>query len=99
MEQNAQIKEMEAKLERLVKEKKHINPMKVIPLSPVPLTGVSIAITSTSATTKLPSVSPVTVLETSEALANSMEEMTLQGAEIKKLHHEIENLHKLKSSF
>jgi hypothetical protein len=36
---------------------------------------------------------------TFEALAKSMEEMTLQGEEIKKLHHKIENLQKLKSSF
>jgi hypothetical protein len=99
MEQNAQIKEMEAELERLVKEKEQIEPMEVIPLSAVPLTGVSTVTTSTTSTTKLPSAAPVTVLGTSEALAKSMEEMTLQGAEIKKLHHEIENLQKLKSSF
>jgi hypothetical protein len=99
MEQNAQIKEMEAELERLVKEKEPIKPMEVIPLSAVPLTRVSTATTPATTATKLPSAAPVTVLETSEALEKSMEEMTLQGAEIKKLHHEIENLHKLKSSF
>jgi hypothetical protein len=38
MEQNAQIKEMEAELARLVKEKEHTTPMEVIPLSAVPLT-------------------------------------------------------------
>ena len=38
MEQNTQIKEMEAKLERLVKEKEQKVPMEVIPLSAVPLT-------------------------------------------------------------
>jgi hypothetical protein len=59
--------------------------MEVIPLSVVPLTGVSTMTTSTTTTAKLPSAAPVTVLETSEALAKSMEEMTLQGAEIKKL--------------
>jgi Leucine-rich repeat (LRR) protein len=32
-------------------------------------------------------------------LAKSMEEMTLQGTEIKRLQEEIENLQKLKSSF
>jgi hypothetical protein len=73
--------------------------MEVIPLSAVPLTGVSTVTASAAATTKLPSVDPVTVLGTSEALVKSMEEITLQGAEIKKLHLEIENLQKLKSSF
>jgi hypothetical protein len=41
MEQNAQLKEMEAELENLVKEKEHSKPMEVIPLSTVPLAGVS----------------------------------------------------------
>jgi hypothetical protein len=99
MEQNAQIKEMEAELERLVNEKEHIEPMEVIPLSAVPLTGVSTVTTSAAATTELPSAAPVAVRGTSEALAKSLEEMTLQGAEIKILHLEIENLQKLKSSF
>ena len=37
MEQNAQLKKIEAKLEKLVKEKEHSKPMEVIPLSAVPL--------------------------------------------------------------
>jgi hypothetical protein len=80
MEQNAQIKEMEVELERLVKEKEQTEPMEFIPLSAVPLTGVSTATASATTTAELPSAAPVTVLETSEALAKSMEEMTLQGA-------------------
>jgi hypothetical protein len=99
MEQNTQIKEMEAELERLVKEKEHTMPMEVIPLSAVPLTGVGTMTTSTTNTTELPSATPVTVLETYEILEKSMEEMTIQGAEIKRLKQEIENHHKLKSSF
>jgi hypothetical protein len=39
--QNAQLKEMEAELEKLVKEKEQSKPMEVIPLSAVPLIGVS----------------------------------------------------------
>jgi hypothetical protein len=58
---------MEAELERLVKEKEQTEPMEVIPLSAVPLTGVSTVTTSTTTTTKLPSATPVTVLETSES--------------------------------
>jgi hypothetical protein len=90
---------MEAEMERLVKEKEQTEPMEVIPLSVVPLTGVSTTTSSATTTAKLPSVSPVTVLETFEALANSMEEMTLQGEEIKKLQQDMEHLQKLKSSF
>jgi hypothetical protein len=78
MEQNAQIKEMETKLKRLVKEKEQTEPMEVIALSAVPLTVVSTATASTTTTAELPSAAPVTVLETSESLAKSMEEMTLQ---------------------
>jgi predicted RNase H-like nuclease (RuvC/YqgF family) len=73
--------------------------MEVIPLSVVPLTGVSTVTTSTTTTTKLPSVTPLTVLEKSVELARSMEEMTLQESEIKRLEKEIENLQELKSSF
>jgi hypothetical protein len=37
MEQNVQLREMEAEMERLVKEKEQTTPMEVIPLSVVPL--------------------------------------------------------------
>jgi glucosamine 6-phosphate synthetase-like amidotransferase/phosphosugar isomerase protein len=74
MEQNAQIKEMEAKLEKLVKEKEKSVPMAVIPLNAVPLIGVSTATTTS-----------VTTTEASEKLAKSMEDMSLQGQEIERL--------------
>ena len=51
MEQNAQLKEMEVELERLVKEKEQSKPMEVIPLSTVPLTRVSIASVVKTSTT------------------------------------------------
>jgi len=41
MEQNAQLKEMGAELEKLVKEKEQSKPMEVISLRVIPLTGVS----------------------------------------------------------
>jgi hypothetical protein len=41
MEQNALLKEMEAEIEKLVKEKEHLRSMEFIPLSLVPLSGVS----------------------------------------------------------
>jgi hypothetical protein len=92
IEQNAQIKEMEAELERLVNEKEQTTSMEVIQLSAVPLTGVSTATTLATTTAKLSSTTPVTVPGTSEALATSMEKMTLQGMGIKRLEQEIENL-------
>jgi hypothetical protein len=55
MEQNAQLKEMEAELERLVKEKEQSMPMEVIPLSAVPLTGVSTTSIAETSTTEIPS--------------------------------------------
>jgi hypothetical protein len=90
---------MEVEMERLVKEKEQTDPMEVIPLSAFPLTEVSTMTTSTTTTIELSSTTPLIVLETSETLAKSMEEMTIQGAEIKRLKQEKENLQKLKSSF
>ena len=55
--------------------------------------------TSTNTTAELPLASLVTVPGTSEALATSMEKMTLQGKEIKRLEQEIENIQKIKASF
>ena len=49
MQQNAEIKEMEAELERLLKEKEQSKPMEVIPLSTVPLIGVR-----TTSTVRIP---------------------------------------------
>jgi hypothetical protein len=92
MEQNAQIKEMEAELDRLVKEKEKNVPMNFIPLSVVPLTGINTTLTTSTTTTKIPSAIPVTASDASEKLVNSMEDMTLQGEEIKRLQEEINNL-------
>jgi hypothetical protein len=87
MEQNAQLKEMEVELEKLLKEKEQSKPMEVIPLSAVPLAGVS-----TTPATEIPSATPLTALEKIVELAKSMEEMNLQESEIIKLKKEVENL-------
>jgi hypothetical protein len=94
MEQNAQLKEMEAEMEKLVKEKEQSKPMEVIPLSAVPLSGVS-----TTSLAEVPSVNPLTSLEKTVELAKSMEEMNLQETEISRLKKEIENLQELKYSY
>jgi hypothetical protein len=77
MEQNAQIKDMEAELERLVKEKEQTTLMEFIPLSAIPLTGVSKAIFSTTTAAKLPSATTLIVLEKTVEIIKSMEQMTL----------------------
>jgi hypothetical protein len=94
MEQNAQLKEMEAEMEKLVKEKEQSKPMEVIPLSAVPLSGVS-----TTSLAEIPSANPLTSLEKTVELAKSMEEMNLQETEISRLKKEIENLQELKYSY
>jgi hypothetical protein len=68
--------------------------MEVIPLSAVPLTGVS-----TTFATKIPSTSPLTALEKIVELAKSMEEMNLQETKISRLKKDVENLQELKSSY
>jgi hypothetical protein len=50
MEQNAQLKEMEAEMERLLKEKEQMKPMESIPLSAIPIAGLS-----TTTVTAIPS--------------------------------------------
>jgi hypothetical protein len=99
MEQNAQIKEMEAELDKLVKEKEQNVPMEVIPLNAVPITGVSTTTTTSTTTGEIPAATSVTAPDAAEKLAKAMEDMTLQGEEIRKLHEEIQNLQKMKSTF
>jgi hypothetical protein len=94
MEQNAQLKEMEAKMERLLKEKEHMNPMEVIPLSAIPISGAS-----TAAVTAVPSATPLISQEGTADLVKSMEKMNLQETEISRLKKEFENLQELKTSF
>jgi len=68
---------MEAELEKLVKEKEQSMLITVIPLQVVPITGFSTV--STTPTIEFPSAIPVTTLDASDKLANSMEDMSLQG--------------------
>jgi hypothetical protein len=99
MEQNAQLKEMEEELERLVKEKEQSMPMEVIPLRAAPLTGVRTTSVAKISTTEIPSATPMTSLEKTVELAKSMEEMDLQEIEISRLKNDFEDLQQLKSSY
>ena len=94
MEQNAQLKEMEAEMEKLLKEKEQLKPMEVIPLSAILIVGAS-----TTSVTIVPSATPLTSQEKTTDLAESMEKMNIQETEISRLKKEIQNLQELKSSF
>ena len=86
-------------MERFLKEKEQPTPMEVIPLSAVPLAGVRTTTLPTTTTTEIPSATSLKALEKTVELAKSMEEMTLQGTEIRRLKKEVENLQELKSSY
>jgi hypothetical protein len=94
MEQNAQLKEMEAEMERLLKKKEQMKPMEVIPLS-----AILISRESTAVVTTIPTATPVTPQEGITDLAKSMEKINLQETEINRLKKEVENLQELKTSF
>jgi hypothetical protein len=94
MEQNAQLKEMESETERLLKDKEQAKPMEGIPLSAIPIAGLS-----TTTVTTIPSVTSVPLPEGTTDLAKSMERMNLQESEISRLKKEVENLQELKTSF
>jgi hypothetical protein len=94
MEQNAQLKEMEAEMERLLKEKEQAKTMEGIPLSAIPIAGLS-----TATVTAIPSAASVPLPEGTTDLAKSMERMNLQESEISRLKKEVENLQELKTSF
>jgi hypothetical protein len=87
MEQNAQLKEMEAEMVKLLKEKEQMKSMEAIPLSDIPIAGLS-----TTTVTTIPSATPVTPQEGTTDLAKSMEKMNLQETEISRLKKEVENL-------
>ena len=94
MEQNAQLKEMEAEMERLLKEKEQENTMEGIPLSVIPIAGLS-----TGTVTIIPSATSVPLPEGATDLAKSIERMNLQELEISRLKKEVEKLQELKTSF
>jgi BioD-like phosphotransacetylase family protein len=77
MEQNVQLKEMEAEMEKLLKEKEQLKSMEAITLTAIPISG-----TSTTTVTTIPSATPVTPQEGTTDLAKSMEKMNLQETEI-----------------
>jgi hypothetical protein len=94
MEQNAQLREMEAEMEKLLKEKEQTKTVEGITLSAIPIAGLS-----TATVTAVPSTTTEQVPEGTIDLAKSMERMNLQESEISRLKKELENLQELKTSF
>jgi DNA gyrase/topoisomerase IV subunit A len=71
-----------------------MNPMEGIPLSAIPIAGLS-----TETVTTIPSATPMSLPEVTIDLAKSMERMNLHEIEISRLKKEVENLQELKTSF
>jgi DNA gyrase/topoisomerase IV subunit A len=71
-----------------------MNPMEGIPLSVIPIAGLS-----TTTVTAIPSATPVSLPKGTTHLAMSMERMNLQETEISRVKKEVENLQELKTSF
>jgi hypothetical protein len=90
---------MEVELDKLVKEKEKNVPMAVIPLNLVPITGFSTTMETSTTTGEIPTATSATAPDAIEKLAKDMEDMTLQGEEIRKLQEEIQNIQKLKFAF
>ena len=94
MEQSAQLREMEAEMEKLLKEKEQMKTVEGITLSAIPIAGLD-----TATVTAVPSATIEQVPEGTIDLAKSMERMNLQESEISRLKKEVENLQELKTSF
>ena len=83
----------------MVKEKEQATPMEVIPLSALPLIGVSTKTVAETTTAKIPSATSLSALEKAMELAKSIQEMNLQETEINRLKKEVESLQELKTSY
>jgi hypothetical protein len=94
MDQSAQLKEMEAEMEKLLKEKEQMKTVEGITLSAIPIAGLS-----TGTVTAVPPATTEQVPGGTIDLAKSMERMNLQESEISRLKKELENLQELKISF
>jgi hypothetical protein len=94
MDQSAQLKEMEAEMEKLLKEKEQTKTVEGITLSAIPIAGLS-----TGTVTAVPPATTKKVPGGTIDLAKSMERMNLQESEISRLKKELENLQELKISF
>jgi hypothetical protein len=82
MEQNAQIREMEAKMDMLIKEKEKNAQLSIVPLDVVPLIKIITTKVSTSTSTQ------TQTSNASDKLVKAMENMSIQGVEIERWSQE-----------
>lgn len=92
MEQSLQIKQMEEKMEKLVKEKEEAMKRAQIPMDVVPLLAVSITRVSTSGT-----ATTTGTAEGAEQLVEVVKNLSIQTVEIKKLQDELKELQQMKA--
>ena len=91
MEKNAQIREMEEDMDTLIKEQEKNAQLAMVPLDAVPLTGIRTTEVSKSASI------PTQTSNAFDKLVKSMEDMSIHGAEIRKLHEDVKLLQEDKS--
>jgi hypothetical protein len=91
MEKNAQIGEMEAEMDKMIKEKEKNSQLAIVPLDVVPLTEIRIVEVSTSTST------PAQTSDVLDIMGKVMEDMSIQGVEIKKLQEEVKSLQEQKA--
>lgn len=87
VEESAQIEEMEAKMDKLIKEKENNYQLAMLPLIEVPIASLlqTCILTTTTTTGASSSTAPTTsTTNDSIKLTQSMENMLIQGEEIKK---------------
>jgi hypothetical protein len=84
---------MEVELDKLVKEKEKNVPMEVIPLDVVPITGT---IETTTTITEIPATTSTVTTDASEKLSKSMQDMSLNEKEIRRLQDKIKKLPAIK---
>jgi DNA repair ATPase RecN len=84
-------------MDKLIKEKQQIVQMAIFQLESISLIGIRTIEVATSI--EIPSTIPTQVSDASKKLVKYMEDMSLQGEEIKKLQEEVKKLQEMKSMF
>jgi len=95
VEKSAHIKTVEVEMDKLIKEKEQNAQLAVFPLDAIAIASllqIGIPTTTTIARTSSSTAPPASLLDESVKLAQSMENMTIQGEEMKKLKQEIKVL-------
>ena len=102
VEQSAQIKEMEAYMDKLIKKKEQSPQLVVVTLDVVPIASLlqtGIPTTSITTGTSSSTILPTSAVDDSIKLIESMENMFIQGEEINKLIGEVKVLQEHKARF